>query len=308
MRYVILDTDIGTDVDDLLALVFMAKAPELRLEGVTTVHGNTLLRAKIARVACQKLGIPDLPVVPGMSETLSGHPIFWPGHEGENIPGIEDASVETSRSAQQFMFDLSEKYPGELEILAIGPLTNLAQAISEFPQFGSRLKRLYLMGGTYWADYPEHNIEMDVVAAKRVFESGIPITAIGLDVTLKVWVRETQLELIRRIPNGLGPILEEQTRRWWKFLKKTQNNPHDPLAALAMVRPDLFSFATCDVAVCMEPDRCGHVLRIDNPHGKISAAYDLNVQSAETLLLSYMAGEELRSQDSGVRSTQGRTV
>ena len=135
MRHVILDTDIGTDVDDMLALVFLAKAPELCLEGVTTVHGNTLLRAKIARITCQMLGMPDLPVVPGTSETLSGHPIFWPGHEGENIPGLENVRVESGISAQQFLFERSEKYPGDLEILAIGPLTNLAQTISCFPEF-----------------------------------------------------------------------------------------------------------------------------------------------------------------------------
>lgn len=289
MRHVILDTDIGTDVDDLLALVFLARASELFLEGVTTVHGNTLLRAKIARIACQKLGIPDLPIVPGASETLSGQQIFWLGHEGENIPGIEHARVETSISAPQFLLDLSGKYPGELEILAIGPLTNLAQTILCFPEFRSRVKRLYLMGGAYWTDYSEHNIEMDVLAAKIVFESGIPITAIGLDVTLRVWITETQVAQIRNLPNGLGSMLEDQIRRWWRFLKTNQNNPHDPLAALAMVRPDLFSFERCDVAVCMEQDRRGHLVRLDNPTGKISVAYDLDVESAETLLLHYIA-------------------
>jgi purine nucleosidase len=289
MRHVILDTDIGTDVDDLLALVFLAKAPELCLEGVTTVHGDTLLRAKIARIACQKLGIPDLPIVPGAGETLSGQQIFWPGHEGENIPGLENARVETSISAQEFLFDLSEKYPGELEILAIGPLTNIAKTISCFPEFRSRVKRIYLMGGAYWIDYSEHNIEMDVLAAKITFESSIPITAIGLDVTLRVWVTESRVEQIRKLPNGLGSMLEDQIRRWWRFLGRNQNNPHDPLAALAMVHPDLFSFETCDVEVCMQQDRRGHVVRLDNPAGKISAAYDLDVCSAETLLFSYIA-------------------
>ena len=288
MRHVILDTDIGTDVDDLLALVFLAKAPELCLEGVTTVHGDTLWRAKIARIACQKLGIPDLPIVPGTGETLSGQRIFWPGHEGENIPGVANARVDTSISTQRFLLDLSEKYPGELEILAIGPLTNIAQTIARFPQFGPRLKRIYLMGGAYWADYAEHNIEMDVIAAKIVFESGIPITAIGLDVTLRIWVTEATVAQIRTLPNGLGLMLEDQIRRWWKFLGDNRNNPHDPLAALSMVRPDLFSFESCDVAVCLEQDRLGHVIRVNNPHGKISAASDLNVDGAETLLLRYI--------------------
>jgi purine nucleosidase len=290
MRHVILDTDIGTDVDDMLALVFLAKATELCLEGVTTVHGNTLLRAKIAKITCQMLGIPDLPIVPGISETLSGHPIFWPGHEGENIPGLENAHVESGISAQQFLFERSEKYQGDLEILAIGPLTNLAQTISCFPAFGSHIKRLYLMGGAYWKDYPEHNIEMDVLAAKIVFESGIPITAIGLDVTLRVWIREMQVEQIRKLPNKLGSMLEGQIKRWWRFLGADQNNPHDPLAALAMVRPDLFSFVPCDVAICMENDRRGRLIRRDDPNGKISAAYDLDVHRAERLLLRYIAG------------------
>jgi purine nucleosidase len=84
-------------------------------------------------------------------------------------------------------------------------------------------------------------------------------------------------------------MLEDQIRRWWRFLGRNRNNPHDPLAALAMVRPDLFSFKTCDVAVCMEQDRRGHLVRLDNPAGKISAAYDLDVHSAQTLLFSYIA-------------------
>jgi purine nucleosidase len=288
MRHVILDTDIGTDVDDLLALVFLAKAPELCLEGVTTVHGDTLLRARIARIACEKLGIPDLPIFPGTSETLSGQPVFWPGHEGENIPGIESARVDTSTSAQQFLLNLSEKYPGELEILAIGPLTNLAQTISSSPAFRSRVKRLYLMGGAYWLNHAEHNIETDVVAAKIVFESGISTTAIGLDVTLRVWITEAEVELIRKLPNGLGSMLEEQIRRWWRFLGRNKNNPHDPLAALAMVRPELFSFESCDVSVCMEQDRRGRLIRIDNAAGRISAAHDLDVHGAEKLLLNYI--------------------
>ncbi len=138
-----------------------------------------------------------------------------------------------------------------------------------FPTFRSHVKRLYLMGGAYWKDYSEHNIEMDVLAAKIVFESGIPITAIGLDVTLRVWMREKEVEQIRNLPNDLGSMLEGQIKRWWRFLGTNQNNPHDPLAALAMVRPDLFSFAPCDVAICMENDRRGRLIRRDDPNGKI---------------------------------------
>jgi purine nucleosidase len=289
MRPVILDTDIGTDVDDLLALVLLAKAPGLSLKAVTTVHGNTLLRAKLARIVCEKLCITDLPIIRGISDPLSGHEIFWPGHEGHGVAGLQNASVETTISAPQFLLNLSQRYSGELEILAIGPLTNIAATISSFPEFKSRIKRLYLMGGAYWKDFPEHNIEMDVIAAKIVFESGILITAIGLDVTLKVWWTEEHIERLRSLPNGLGQLLESQIRDWWRFLKTDGNHPHDALAGLAMIHPELFSFATCDVAVSVENDQAGKVRRHDTPSGSVRAAYDLNVSEADRLLLDYIA-------------------
>jgi purine nucleosidase len=103
-------------------------------------------------------------------------------------------------------------------------------------------------------------------------------------------MREKEVEQIRNLPNGLGSMLEGQINRWWRFLGTNQNNPHDPLAALAMVRPDLFSFAPCDVAICMKNDRRGRLIRRDDPNGKIHAAYDLDVPSAERLLLSYITG------------------
>jgi purine nucleosidase len=290
MRHVILDTDIGTDVDDLLALVFLAHAPELRLEGVTTVYGDTLLRARIAAIAWQRTGNPKIPIVPGAAEPLSGRPIFWCGHEGEGIPALEAASVDQSRAAEQFLIDYSNLYPGELEVLAIGPLTNIAKAILSDPGFTSRARRLYLMGGTYWSDYPEHNIECDSLAAKIVFDSGIPITAIGLDVTLRVHLTEREFGRIRQLANDLGPLLENQIRQWWKHLGANHNHPHDPLAALAMVRPDLFLFENCDVKVQTEPEMAGRLERFDNPNGNVRAAYDLYVNSAEKALFDYITG------------------
>jgi purine nucleosidase len=147
MRHVILDTDIGTDVDDLLALVFLAHARELSLKGVTTVYGDTLLRARIAATAWQRTGNPDIPIIPGATDPLSGRPIFWCGHEGENIPSLATARVERSKTAERFLNQNSHLYSGELEILPIGPLTNIAKAILGDSGFASRVKRLYLMGG-----------------------------------------------------------------------------------------------------------------------------------------------------------------
>jgi purine nucleosidase len=128
VRPIILDTDIGSDVDDLLALTVVAQARELNLLGVTTVYGNTTLRAKIVRIALNRLNLKSVPVVPGAIQPLSGREIFWAGYEAEGIPGIESIDVDSMVSASDFMVDLARENKGRLEILAIGPLTNLANA------------------------------------------------------------------------------------------------------------------------------------------------------------------------------------
>src|SRR6516162_519272 len=98
MRPVIFDTDIGTDVDDILALVLLAKAPELNLLGVTTVYGDTNFRAQIARRTTQMLGREDIKVVPGESFPVSGRQVHWAGHEGEGIPNLDAIEIKPEQS------------------------------------------------------------------------------------------------------------------------------------------------------------------------------------------------------------------
>ena len=130
---VIFDTDIGTDVDDILALVLLAKAPELQLIGVTTVYGDTVLRGRIAQVTCDLLQRKEIAVVPGERQTLTGRQIFWAGQEGYGIPGLDKVRISESISA--FSTDQSsERYGNDLEVLATGPLTNIAAAIAKGPK------------------------------------------------------------------------------------------------------------------------------------------------------------------------------
>jgi len=124
MRPVIFDTDIGTDVDDILALVLLAKAPELQLIGVTTVYGDTLLRARIAQVTCDLLQRKEIAVVPGESRTLTGRQIFWAGQEGYGMPGLDQVKISESIGAVQYLVESAQRYGNDLEILATGPLTN----------------------------------------------------------------------------------------------------------------------------------------------------------------------------------------
>jgi purine nucleosidase len=281
MRPVIFDTDIGTDVDDILALVLLAKAPELKLLGVTTVYGNTHFRAKIAKATTQMLGRGDIAIVPGEQHTLSGRQVHWAGHEGEGIPHLDSFEVKGEQSGPSYIGESAEALEGELEVIATGPLTNIARAIGAAPASCARIKHLYIMGGAFWMTRAEHNIKCDADAARVVFGSGIPMTIISLDLTLRVWLGNSDLPRIAALPNGLGPMLENQLLRWWEYRHVEGTSPHDPLAALAMVHPELFRFDTYDIEVHDEPRAPGFTRVVDRGHGKIRIGVDVFARTAE---------------------------
>ena len=290
MRPVILDTDIGSDVDDILALVMLAKSPELALVGITTVYGDTILRAKIARATCQMLERPDIDIIPGAPKPISGRQVYWAGHEGEGIPDLEAISIDGAKKAEDYLVEKAKTHAGEIEILAIGPLTNIARAIELSTDFAKHVKQLYMMGGAYWLDRPEHNIRCDVDAAQRVFDSGIPTTAIGLDLTLRVWITEKDVKRISALPHQLGKTLENQIRAWWVFRDLDRNHPHDPLAALSMIRPELFRFEYCNVTVERTGREFGKTIVSDSGKGKVRIASDVFALTAEKEIVDRIEG------------------
>jgi purine nucleosidase len=265
-RIVWLDTDIGTDVDDLYTLIQLCRTPEVELVGVSTVQGDTRLRAQIARYTARLLGRADLPIAIGAERSMSGEPPSWGGFEGEGIEGLSEVKLEAGEAAVTALRRAAATHARGLEILAIGPLTNVAEAIKTDPDLAGQIRRLYLMGGSYWEPRREYNIATDLEAAKIVFGSKLQITALGLDVTLKVEIAERELDALKQIPGGIGALLEHQTRVWWENLRHPHCHLHDPLTALAITRPDLFEFTRGTVTIhpdgttAFEPDPAGHVL------------------------------------------------
>ena len=288
MRPVILDTDIGSDVDDLLALVFLLRSSKLALTGVTTVYGDTELRARLTKRVCQIAGRDDVPVIPGATKPLSGRQVYWVGIEGEGIPGLEQAKIETGVSAEDFLIDSAARFKGELEVLAIGPLTNLANAIKKEPRFATWIKRLYMMGGAYYLDRPEHNIRCDCVAASAVFGSQAAITALGLDVTTVPQVREPDVARIEMNGSALSRLIVQQIRSWWIFRNTNMNCPHDPLAALAMEHPGLFRFQKGKVEVETEGPLYG-LTRFTPGESNVEVASDLLPYTALEAIVERLA-------------------
>ena len=252
-RRLVIDTDVGTDVDDLWTLAMVPGLPSLDLAAVTTVYGNTDLRARLASVALRSMGVVA-PVYRGCEQPLSGKAVMWAGHEGVGIEGIDSATYEAGDAADM-LIALAAMEPGTLDVLAIGPLTNIATAITRDPSFVTNVHRLFVMGGEFQIGWPEHNLASDVNAARVVLGSGAPITLVPLDQTLKVAI---DVHDVARIANAhpLGALMADQAQRFWQFLAglnaglpSDRSWAHDPLTLLAITSPHLFTLTPMRVEV-----------------------------------------------------------
>jgi len=276
----ILDTDIGSDVDDALALAVIIGSPELHLAGISTVYGNTQLRAQLARrylrIAQQNT---SLPVAPGLETTRSGAEIWWAGHEGGLFDDLDDEDV--NGDAIHLLTTTAARHAGEIDVLAIGPLTNIAAALDADPAFETNVRRLVIMGGDFSVESrrAEHNIRCDIAAAKRVFSSRLPIVIGGLDLTLKVKLSYEDARTIAR-SGPYGEVLAAEIDVWWKYNdarnREQFNSPHDPILALWIAKPNLFLTTQADVRI----DDEGHTLDTANPDGNVTI---LDVLRAETI-------------------------
>jgi len=182
---VIFDTDIGTDVDDAYALVQIMRSPELKLVGVTTVSGDAVARA---RLAAKLLAIPgdkfaSVPVYAGTS-TAPQYMAQCDWAKGFASPALHESG------GVQFMREQVNAHPGEITIIAVGELTNVAALLEAEPGIAKKIKAISLMGGSVRHGYdpakppePEWNIRCNITAAQKVFASGVPLLVAPLDST-----------------------------------------------------------------------------------------------------------------------------
>ena len=237
---VILDTDIGTDVDDLMALALILGSPGIDLLGVTTVYGDTVLRGRMTKRIAEIAGI-DLPVHAGEGATLSGREVWWAGHEGKLYDDLDRHELEGTDAVGHLVATVCDA-PGSVDVMAIGPLTNIAAAIEREPRFASSVRHLWVMGGSFSDEEPEHNFRSDAEAAAIVFAAGIPTTVAGLEVTRLITIGRAALDRVSA-SGPLGRVIEDEIMQWWEFWGTEWNVPHDPVTVLTLTRPDLFSYS-----------------------------------------------------------------
>lgn len=185
---ILIDTDIGDDLDDAFAVGLALQSPELKIEGISTAWGNTALRARLVRRLLAETGHAEIPVAQGIA-TKSPSP-FTQARWAERGPA-GDSRV----AAPGFLLQQAAAHPGEITLVAIGPLTNIGAAMDRDPATFRKLKRVVLMGGSVRKGYgdlgffpdrgpeAEYNIHTDIPAAQKLFRSGVPIFMMPLDST-----------------------------------------------------------------------------------------------------------------------------
>ncbi|BDP43936.1 nucleoside hydrolase (plasmid) [Deinococcus aetherius] len=246
---VLLDTDIGTDIDDAYALVLAATAPELDLRAVTTVGGNTFTRAEIALKLLKLLG-HSAPVAVGSGVPLGKVPWRgWDGYEGE---GLDLSDVSWRRDAHplaapHLIADLAETAHAEgrpLTFLAIGPLTNLALALQLHPEATRQLAQVVWMGANFQGFGPEnaraeHNVACDPLAAEVVLQSGLHVTVVGYNVGVQTRLGRADLGELWELGGPLGDALAGLHEVWFRWTQRDHSPMYDPLTVLAAFREDL---------------------------------------------------------------------
>jgi purine nucleosidase len=210
---VIIDTDIGDDIDDAFALGLAVQSPEFRILGVTTAFGNTKLRAQLAERMLAAVGREDIQVVAGVETAPRAK--FTQARYAEG----GDTSKVQPGAAPEFILDQIRRHPGEITLIAIGPQTNLSAAIDKDAATFRKLKRIVMMGGSVYKGYkggapdPEWNILCDIPAAQKVFTSRVPLYVMPLDSTI-LKLDELDLKTLFDYGSPLTKQIEELYREW----------------------------------------------------------------------------------------------
>lgn len=262
-RRVLLDTDLGSDVDDALALGLALAAPEaLELEAVTTVAGDTRARARAVARLLGLAGRTELEVCAGEREPLVRRNRFvWRAIETEGYPEGPDARLSEEPAPERIVRAARER-PG-LELLAIGPMTNLARACALDPELPQRVGGLTVMGGhvrrvaigeLVCRPGIDYNLCSDPEATMTVLGAGFEARLVTADVTLQTWLRREERERLEAAPGPLAPVLAGLIRTWTPFMWELFTgiggtlDPenvaflHDPLTVLALVDPSPLVF------------------------------------------------------------------
>ncbi|HTK08104.1 MAG TPA: nucleoside hydrolase [Ktedonobacteraceae bacterium] len=261
MPRIILDTDPG--IDDALAFCLAFASPEVQLEAITTVSGNVGvgLTTDNALALVNLLGHPDVPIARGCDRPLLSQTVEATTVHGENgLGGVilpKGGNQPVEQHAVDLIIERILKNPGEITLVAIGPLTNLALAVRREPRIAQLVREVVIMGGALFVPgnvtpTAEFNIYADPHAAQIVLHAGWPIRLVSLDVTTSTTLQQAEIELLKREGSPVHAFIEQALQGYFtRFAQHGQPRfqMHDPLCLAAAFQPELITWQEAYVGV-----------------------------------------------------------
>jgi len=274
---VLLDTDIGTDIDDAWALGYALKSPSFQLLGVTVTDADTAQRARLACKLLYRLGRTDVPVAVGRpTAAVPANRIDYQFTWAEDFQAYKPLSTP----AVDFLAETIRKNPGEVTLIAVGPLQNIGDLVRRYPDVVPLVKRVVLMSGSIgpnaWSStaVAEWNVKLAIPEAQAVYAASWPLTIVPLDSTTYMRLEDQEREKLRTARTPLVVALEALLRLWSED-PTSRMTLHDQMALAEAQHPGQF-FGRCErmpirvdaggftrvdrtggrsIAVCLEPKR-----------------------------------------------------
>lgn len=268
---VLLDTDIGSDIDDAVCLAYLLAQKRCDLLGITTVSGEPVQRAKMASAQCLLAGRGDIPIIPGSPDSLLTTTLQPRCPQAEMLANWEHATEFPDISAVEFMRKTILANPCEVTLLAIGPMTNVGALLSLHPEVVPMLKRIVLMCGVFdhqrrGVSIREWNAMNDPHATAMVYRAHASVhRSVGLDVTTQVQL--TASEVYERFSHPLLAPVKDFAQVWHR------HSPiltfHDPLAAVSIFDEEVLGYTRGQITVETSSELLRghtHLLRGEGPH------------------------------------------
>jgi inosine-uridine nucleoside N-ribohydrolase len=267
---ILIDTDPG--IDDAMAILYAIAAPDIELVGLSTIFGNvaTDIATRNALQLLELAGV-DAPVARGaerpLRRDLAPPPDFIHGAQGFGEALLPPPSRKADpRPAARFIAETILENPGDITLVPVGPLTNIALALREAPEIAKAVKKVVVMGGAVRTagninEHAEANIWNDPDAAAEVFAAEWPVTLVGLDVTQKVRCKDHDLDPMRASSPECGPFLNEAAAFYFRFHEKTRGFTgcylHDPAAVICATHPEWFEMVGAPITVTVDGEALG---------------------------------------------------
>lgn len=248
---VILDTDIGSDIDDAVALAYLLAQPSCLLEGITVVTGDVQKRAALCEMICRASGQADVPIHLGRRDVVAGGPGQPNVPQYDPVSSVRHRLDRPENTALDFLRQTIRDSPGEITLLTIGPLGNAAALALADPECFSLLKSWVAMAGRFYGpDKHEWNCISDPTATTITAGLNAPMSWVGLDVTLQCQMKAEEVR--QRFSGPVLRLVLEMAEAWFSHTELLTF--HDPLAAALVFQPGLCELEQGLVEAPLQPE------------------------------------------------------